>query len=58
MLVFGASLTSALKVLSSSVARTPRAHSQSTRSVRLQSNQRQLSRELGAIAEALLVVVD
>lgn len=41
--------TSALKVLSSSAPRAPSAHSHSARRVRLQSNQRQLSREVEAI---------
>lgn len=44
-------LTSVLNALSSA-ARAPTAHSQSARRVRLQSNQKQLSRELVAMVRA------
>lgn len=41
--------TSALKALSSSAPRAPSAHTDSARKVRLQSNQRQLLREVEAM---------
>lgn len=49
--------TSALKGLPSSAPRVPSAHSQSAMRIRLQGNQRQLSREVAAMVWETTVVV-